>query len=136
MQLIAKKSDDPFADIETEADALRGFIIVGGLIKGLKQIWNVFFGNPFSGIRHFEPDLVIDSLEAQRDLARVGEFDGIANQIIEHLPKPDWIGSDPVGDCSVQSISETELLLTGSKLKLVYQQPEKRPDLQRVKPDR
>src|SRR6202040_2043274 len=64
MQLAAQKTDNSFADIETQSDSLRGSIVVGRLEKRFEQVWQIFFRDRFSRVLHFEPDLIVDSLDA------------------------------------------------------------------------
>ena len=114
MQLAAQKPDDSFADIETQSNSLRGSVVVGRLVKRFEEVWKVLFRNAFPRVPYFESDLIAYSLDAHCNLACIGELDRIADEIVENLPKPDRICSDPVWNCAVQREGKTELLLTGS----------------------
>src|SRR5580692_3271930 len=121
MQLATKKADNPLADIEAESNTLRGLVIIGRLIERLEEVWNVFFGNSFARICHLEPDLIVETLDAKRYLAAMGELYSVADEIIENLPEPDRVGPNPVWDRSVERVSKTELFLTGAELELVHE---------------
>jgi len=49
-------------------------------------------GNPRSAVTNGEADFAVTAADLQADPALVGEFDGIAQQIVENLPQPRGIG--------------------------------------------
>ena len=87
------QSQQVAADGEAEA---RAAVMAGGgelrLLEGLEEVGQLALADADSGVAHFnaEPDalaLAFEAADVEQDLAELGEFGGIGEQVQQHLPQ-------------------------------------------------
>ena len=112
--------DEAFADGEAEAAAAVGAGVgIVDLAEGLEDFLLLVLGDADAGIRDLEaePDVVaghFDGLDAADDLAAVGEFDGVCEEIDEDLAGAVGIAAEVGGGGGMDEEAEGDVLGIGA----------------------
>src|SRR5690348_2532804 len=96
LQRASQQSNDPLADVQTEADSATRLIIVSRLIERLAEMLDFIGRYAPSGIADLNSDTILHATDSQSHFSFFGKFDGITNQVVEHLFQTDWIGGYPL----------------------------------------
>ena len=78
--------DDLLGDCEPKARAALGLGVgTVDLVELLKDAGLVLFGNAWPSIGHADVEVAVDRLGTHAYLARVGELDGVADEVQQYL---------------------------------------------------
>src|SRR5262245_41028528 len=107
---------DLLGDGEAEARAALGLgeraVDLGELIEDLMLLVERYAG---AGVRHRDGEMAVPRARGDADLAGVGELDGIANEIEQHLREALFV-AEANGERFIHERRERELLVLGERL--------------------
>ena len=104
-------------DRQPNPGTYRMLLAVDLVIHG-EDVFQLAGRNADPGIFHLEPQRQLswrlgDQVDPQRHPTMLGELDGVAGQIPQHLPQPGAIGLHPMGQITIQIEVQIEPLLLG-----------------------
>ena len=107
----SQQADQPLADRQTQSRALRSQAILPRLMKGKEDIAQVLLGDADAGVGHLKTNApFLHGFDGQTHAAVMGKFDGIAQQIEQHLPQPARVGVDHGGQARSACFGERQPL--------------------------
>ena len=112
-QHAAEQFHQPAADDQSQAGPLGGLRALTDPTKRLKQLAQFLGANAAARVGHGEANPPFISRDSKADLARVGKFDGIADQIEQNLPQLAFVASDMDGQAWISVGAKMQILLLG-----------------------
>ena len=99
-ELAALQFNQALGDGQAQARTFCGLTGLRETVEGVKDALLLLGGNSRPGIAHLHSDLAVRLVSYQFDAAACGrEFDGVANQVHEHLLESRGVGADGEPGC-------------------------------------